>query len=140
MSEWRISRRAACCLVAGGAIGFAMSATRKMRINLSPGAIGLKSNQRQAIAYAAQFGFEAVDPAADELGALSDGELQTLLGEMKQKGVVWAAGGLPPNLHDSPEVWAEGMRRVPAIAKALQRAGVTRATKWISPGSPSLTY
>lgn len=111
-----------------------------MRINLSSGAIGVKANLRTAVDYAARFGFEAIDPDAAELARMSASQLDDLRGLMRSKNIVWAAGGLPPNLHDPSSVWDEAIRAVPGVARTLQRAGVTRATKWIAPGSNSLTY
>jgi len=56
-----------------------------MKLDLSCGRIGVKADQRQAIDYAHQYGFEAVVPDAGYLGKLSDSQLTELKAEMQDK-------------------------------------------------------
>ena len=66
-----------------------------MQYHLSCGAIGVKADQRQAIDYAAQYGFDCVDADGKYLGSLSDADLGRLLDDMQSKKVGWAIAGLP---------------------------------------------
>jgi sugar phosphate isomerase/epimerase len=113
---------------------------RPMQIHLSCGSIGVKADQRQAIEYAAQFGYDAVDADAAYLGKLSDAELKQLLDDMRSKRVVWAIGGLPVEFRRDEEQFQAGMKILPERAQALQRAGVTRVTTWVLPSHATRTY
>jgi len=69
---------------------------RKFTIALSCGMIGVRGDPRKEIEWAAQFGFEAIEPSAAFLGKLADTELQAYLGEMKNRKLSWGAAGYQP--------------------------------------------
>ncbi len=92
------------------------------------------------IDWASQFGFEAIEPSAEFLGKLSDSELQSYLGEMKSKGLVWGAAGLGLDFRGGDAAFEQGLKSLPEFAQSLQRAGVDRVATWLSPGHKTLTY
>jgi sugar phosphate isomerase/epimerase len=114
--------------------------TRGMQLHLSCGALGIKATQREAIDYAAEFGFDVVDADGRYLAGLSDAERSDLLGYMQSRKVGWAMAGLPVDFRRGDAEFAAGMKDFPAYAKSLQRAGVQRVTTWITPASAQLTY
>ena len=118
----------------------ARSATRGMLLHLSCGSLGVKANQREAIDYAAKYGFDAVDADTRYLSTLSDSELQGLLEEMKSKKVVWGLAGVPVNFRQDDAAFNETLKAFPAQAATLRKAGVRRMTTWISPSSKDRTY
>lgn len=129
--------------LAAGAAGLASAAfgrTHGMLIHLSCGAIGVKADQRQAIDYAARFGYDAVDADARFLATLSESQLAALIDEMKSKRVAWGLAGVPVEFRKDDAAFDDSMKNFPAAASVLQRAGVTRMTTWISPGHPELTF
>jgi sugar phosphate isomerase/epimerase len=146
MSE--TTRREFVCTASAAAVMAALSsglpslsaAERKLKLCLSPGAIGVNASQTEAISLAAKYGFEAVDPNAGYLATLSDGQLQDLLADMKAKGISWGAAGLPVEFRQHEAKFNEGMAALVKIAPVLRRAGVTRVTTWIMPCSAQLTY
>lgn len=117
-----------------------VAAPRRMTLHLSCGAIGVKASQKQALDYAARFGFESIDASASELAAFSAGELNDFLGAMKAKNIVWGIAGMPVDFRADEAKFEAGMKTLPAFAATLKRAGVTRVTTWLSPASASLTY
>lgn len=129
--------------LAAGAAGLASAAfgrTHGMLIHLSCGAIGVKADQRQAIDYAAKFGYDAVDADSRFLGTLAESQLNALLDEMKSKKVTWGLAGVPVEFRKDDAAFGDSLKSFPATAGVLQRAGVTRMTTWISPGHPELTF
>ncbi len=112
----------------------------KMRIYLSCGAIGVQATMAQALDYAAQYGFEAIEADAGWLASAPPADVERFLERMKQKGIVWAQAGLPVEFRKSEEEFQSGLRALPATAAALQRAGVTRVGTWIMPAHATLTY
>ena len=125
---------------ASGRAGAAEARKRKFTMDLRCGAIGVRADLREAIRLAHQYGFESVEPSAHFLSGLSGAELRELLAELKAKNLVWGAAGLPVNFRGEEAQFAEGLKQLPEVAAALQRAGVTRVATWISPASKTLTY
>ena len=137
-----ISRRHALAVsvAALGATAAKTAPRTKMTIQLSAGAIGVKANQQQALDYAHRFGFESVDADSAFLAALDDSALKRFLDDMRAKNVAWGQAGMPVEFRKDEETFRKGLADLPARAKALQRAGVTRVTTWIPPTSDDLTY
>jgi len=111
-----------------------------MKTSLSCGAIGVKANQMEAIELAHYYGFQAVEPQAEYIRSLDDAGIAKLRDAVRVKNLVWGAAGLRLNLPSDDKAYAEDMSLLPATAKALSKAGVTRGTRWITPVSDSLTY
>jgi sugar phosphate isomerase/epimerase len=111
-----------------------------MQYHLSCGSIGVKANQQQAIDYAAKYGFDCVDADGDYLASLSADGLRRLLDDMKAKNVGWATAGLPVEFRRDDATFTAGMKKLPAYAKNLRRAGVERVTTWIMPSDATRTY
>ena len=116
------------------------AASRGMKMHLTCGTIGVKADQLEAIDLAVKYGFEAVEPQVNYLASLSDGQMAQLNGQLKAKGLVWGASGMGANFRGGDEEFSKGLKALPAQAKALQRAGVTRMGTWLSPAHDSLTY
>ncbi len=53
--------------------------------NLSGGHIGLRANQKQALDYAAKYGFDSITTNPNEFKNASNSEISNWLGQMKQK-------------------------------------------------------
>lgn len=124
----------------GETVTSAHPSKRKFALCLAGGPIGVRGDLKQALAWASQFGFEALEPTASFLGKLSDGELESFLGEMKSRKLAWGASGLPIDFRSTEEAFGKGLQSLPEFARALQRAGVTRVATWLSPSHATLTY
>ena len=118
----------------------AQSSGRKMTVNLMCGMIGVRANQREAIDLAHRHGFESVEPMAGYLADLRKDQLGNLLREMKAKGVVFGAAGLPVDFRQEDSKFQDGIKSLSNIADGLQRAGVTRMGTWLMPGHNQLTH
>jgi sugar phosphate isomerase/epimerase len=113
---------------------------RRFTMDLTPGMIGVREPFPKVVALAAEHGFESVAPDAGFLGGLSDDDREAFLADMKTKGLVWGAAGLPVDFRGDDEAFASGMKDLPNFAQALQRAGVTRVGTWLRPTHNELTY
>lgn len=113
---------------------------RKMKINLICGALGVEADQRQAIEYAAEYGFESVEAYPDFLAGLSDSQLQALKANLERKGLAWGSAGLPVEFRKDESTFQEGMKDLPRLAAGLRRAGVDRVNTWLMPCHAELTY
>lgn len=112
----------------------------RMKIALTPGSIGVRADQREAVALAQRFGFDAVEPNAGFLAGLSDGQLAELLGELQAQRIVFAAAGLSVDFRGDEAKFRTGLDELPRLAAGLQRAGVDRVGTWLSPTHNELSY
>ena len=112
----------------------------RMPLCLSPGAIGVKADQREAIALAAKYGFTGVEPFPQFLAGLDDTVRGELLADLKAKGLSWGAAGLPVDFRGDDARFEKDLSDLPRLAAALQRCCVTRMGTWISPGDNTLDY
>ncbi len=108
--------------------------------NLAPGHIGVRANQKQALEYAARFGFDAITPNAGEFEDHSPTEIREWVDTMKSTGVRYGAAGLPVEFRRDQDQFERGMAQLPRQAAILGQLGVTRAATWILPGHNELTY
>ncbi len=113
---------------------------RKFKKTLACGMIQVRADQREAIRFAHQFGFEAVEPDTGFLLGQSETQLEQLRAELQQKNLVWGAAGLPVEFRRDESGFQAAMQRLPETAQGLQRAGVTRIATWLRPYHQSLTY
>ncbi len=130
-------------LAAAGVLsrGVALAATRKMKLDLNTGNIGVKANLQQQIDYAAKYGFEAFDPNINELAALSDSAMKQVLDDIAAKnlGFGFVAQSIP--VAQTDEQFAEWTKTtLTGWAKTLQRAKMTRFCTWLTPSDARLTY
>ncbi len=127
-------------LLASGTLVLARAHATRMKIQLDCGSIGVKASLPEAVEYAARFGFEAVTADSAWLSSADSSARTRLLDRMKQAGLVWGQAGLPVEFRRGEEEFQQGLRGLPGRARALQQAGASRVTTWISPASEELTY
>ena len=113
---------------------------RRFTMDLVCGAIGVKANQKEAIRLAALGGFESVQPSPQELAGLDAGQLDEMLALLKENNLVWGAAGMPVDFRKDDGKFATGISELPKLAAALQKAGGSRMSTWLSPGHSDLTY
>jgi hypothetical protein len=119
---------------------FAQAQPGRMTLCLSPGAIGVKADQREAIRLAAKHGFTAVEPFPQFLAGLDDAGREGLLADLKTKKLGWGAAGLPVDFRGDDARFDQGLAELPRLAAALQRCGAARVGTWISPGHNTRDY
>lgn len=114
---------------------------RRMTVALVPGSIGVTAKgQRELNDLAHRHRFEAVEPRTEELAAMSRDQLTDTLGDLKAKGLVWAAAGLPVDFRKDDRTFQQGLAQLPRLAAGLQRAGAQRVGTWLAPCHDQLTY
>lgn len=133
------SRRA---FVSGGialaaAVRAGAAAQRKFNIAFIPGSIGIKADQGRAIELASKHGFESVQPFGPQLLREGSGRYVEALQSAKLQ---WAAAALSVSLRSDQGTFASGLAKLPAEAKVLREAGVTRVGTAISSYSEDRNY
>lgn len=117
-----------------------VSAKRQFKMCLRPGSIGVKVNQRGMLEFAQKYGFEAIEPYAGELSAMTETERAGFLDSMKKANITWGMAGLPVQFRTSEQQFRDDLAQLPAIAEILQKVGVKGMSTWIMPTHPELTY
>ena len=112
-------------------------AGRKFTIAFVPGSIGIDADQGRSIELASKHGFESVEPFGPQL--LEEGSSR-FVDALNAAGLQWAAARLTVSLRADDETFASGLEQLPAVAKALRGAGVTRVGTAISSYSEELNY
>jgi sugar phosphate isomerase/epimerase len=112
----------------------------RMFRNLGVGNIGVQASQRQAVEYAAQFGFQGVSASLSELATMSSAEKDSLRALLQEKRIVWGPCNLPVEFRRDEDQFAGGLAALPEQARMLRSWGVARLSTWIMPGHESLTY
>lgn len=116
------------------------ASSRKFKIDLTPGALGIGARGRDVIELAHAHGFESVQPDSSFLASLDDAGLAEVMALMKEKELVWGSAGLPVDFRGDEERFKSGMAELPKHAAALQSAGATRISTYLMPMHGSLTY
>jgi sugar phosphate isomerase/epimerase len=129
---------AAASLLPG--VGRAAQGARKFTMDLVCGAIGVRADQDEALRLAQLYGFESVQPSPGHLAKLSAGQLDELLGRLKEAKLVWGAAGLPVDFRRDDATFDQGLAELPKLADGLRRAGASRVSTWLRPSHDSLTY
>jgi len=139
-------------LVASAATGIAISAAgkliaaatsapeRKFYAILSLGRLGLHASFPESMELAAKHGFEGLDPDAGYLASLNDAALHHLLDDLQKRNLKFGAAGLPVEFRKDSDTFNSDLKKLPATAAVLQRAGIWRVNTWILPCSDDLTY
>ncbi|HZO87577.1 MAG TPA: sugar phosphate isomerase/epimerase family protein [Chthonomonadaceae bacterium] len=104
---------------------------------LSPGAIGVRTNNLQeAIAAAKKGGFEGVEFGAQEVANLVEQRgadyVRSLFAEAGIRPAGWA---LPVDWRTTEENWRKGLGELPRLAQAAAAIDSTRTMTWIMPSS-----
>lgn len=119
---------------------FSQTAKRRFKICLNPGAIGVELSQREMLAKAIAYGFEAIVPYADQLATMRDQGLEGFLSEMQDNNIVWGTANLPVEFRGSAVKFRNDKERLQETSFALETAGAKRMSTWIMPTHSELTY
>jgi sugar phosphate isomerase/epimerase len=114
---------------------------RKFYSNLALGLLGpFHATLPETIDLAQKYGFEGIDPNGDYFASLSDDGLKHLIDTMQEKNLAFGAAGLPVDFRRDEASFSDSLKKLPAAADTLKRAGVERLSTWFTPASNQLTY
>jgi sugar phosphate isomerase/epimerase len=114
--------------------------SRKFYPILSLGRLGFEADFTRSVELAAQHGFEGVDPDPNYLAPLGEDGLHRLLDDLQARNLRFGAAGLPVEFRKDEATFNDGLKKLPATADILKRAGVWRVSTWVMPCSNEPTY
>jgi sugar phosphate isomerase/epimerase len=124
----------------GKLVAAATAPERKFYAILSLGRLGFHATFPESVELATKHGFEGLDPDTDYLASLNDEALHRLLDDLQKKNLKFGAAGLPVEFRKDSDTFNSDLKKLPATAAVLQRAGIRRLSTWIMPCSEDLTY
>ncbi len=113
---------------------------RRFYAILSLGRLGFHAAFPESLELTVKNGFEGLDPDPDYFASLGDDGLKRLLNDLQAKSLRFGAAGLPVEFRQDEATFNEGLRKLPAAANLLRRAGIGRVSTWVLPCSNDLTY
>jgi len=113
---------------------------RKFYAILSLGRLGFHASFPESVELAAKYGFEGLDPDANYFSSLDNDTFNRVLEDLRKRNLKFGAAGLPVEFRKDSETFNDGIKKLPAAAATLQRAGIWRVSTWVLPCSNDLTY
>jgi sugar phosphate isomerase/epimerase len=112
---------------------------RKFYTVLSISRLGFQASFTESLDLAMKHGFEGLDPDPDYFASLGEDGLKRLL-DLHAKNLKFGAAGLPVEFRKDENTFSDGLKKLPATADILRRAGIRRVSTWVMPCSNELTY
>lgn len=114
---------------------------RKFYSNLAIGLLGpFHQTLPETVDLAIKYGFGGIDPNAEYFASLGDDDLKRLLNKMETNHLKFGSAGLSVDFRRDEASFGDTLKKLPATADSLKRAGVTRVSTWFAPASNQLTY
>ena len=118
----------------------AESPKRRFYAILSLGRLGFRAGFPQSLELTVKHGFEGLDPDPNYFASLGEEGLKRLRDDLQAKNLRLGAAGLPVEFRKDEATFNDGLKKLPATAEILERAGVSSVSTWILPCSNDLTY
>ena len=113
---------------------------RRFYAILSLGRLGFHAGFPQSLELTVKHGFEGLDPDPNYFASLGDEGIKRLRDDLQAKNLKLGAAGLPVEFRKDEATFNDGLKKLPAAADILQRAGVWSVSTWVLPCSNDLTY
>lgn len=113
---------------------------RRFYAILSLGRLGFHAGFPQALELTVKHGFEGLDPDPNYFASLGDEGIKRLRDDLQAKNLKLGAAGLPVEFRKDEATFNDGLKKLPATADILQRAGASSVSTWVLPCSNDLTY
>jgi sugar phosphate isomerase/epimerase len=113
---------------------------RRFYAILSLGRLGFHAGFPQLLELTVKHGFEGLDPDPNYFASLGDEGIKRLRDDLQAKNLKLGAAGLPVEFRKDEATFNDGLKKLPATADILQRAGVGSMSTWVLPCSNDLTY
>lgn len=113
---------------------------RTYKISLKQDAIGVNLGLEALLAAAERIGFEAVAVPSEWLLDKSKESLKELNEEVRARGLSYGSAGVPVQFRADLERFERDLAALPAHARAMQAAGITRVGTWVMPSHAERAY
>ena len=114
--------------------------SRKMKISLMPGTVGINVNTYELLDLAIKNKFESIYPLINDLKKMSNMELSDYLDKMASNSISFDVSILPVDFSQTDSVFNDGIKVLKDYCKVMRKINSVGFCRWIMPTSNNLTY
>ena len=114
--------------------------SRKMKISLIPGTVGINVNTNELLDLAIKNKFESIYPLINDLKKMSNMELSDYLDKMASNSISFDVSILPVDFSQTDSVFNDGIKVLKDYCKVMRKIDSVGFCRWIMPTSNNLTY
>ena len=114
--------------------------SRKMKISLMPGTVGINVNTYELLDLAIKNKFESIYPLINDLKKMSTMELTDYLDKMASNSISFDVSILPVDFSQTDSVFNDGIKVLKDYCKVMRKIDSVGFCRWIMPTSNNLTY
>ena len=114
--------------------------SRKMKISLMPGTVGINVNTYELLDLAIKNKFESIYPLINDLKKMSTMELGDYLDKMVSNSISFDVSILPVDFSQTDSVFNNGIKVLKDYCKVMRKIDSVGFCRWIMPTSNNLTY
>lgn len=114
--------------------------SRKMKISLMPGTVGINVNTYELLDLAIKNKFESIYPLINDLKKMSTMELSDYLDKMVSNSISFDVSILPVDFSQTDSVFNDGIKVLKDYCKVMRKIDSVGFCRWIMPTSNNLTY
>jgi sugar phosphate isomerase/epimerase len=114
--------------------------SRKMKISLIPGTVGINVNTNELLDLAIKNKFESIYPLINDLKKMSTMELTDYLDKMASNSISFDVSILPVDFSQTDSVFNDGIKVLKDYCKVMRKIDSVGFCRWIMPTSNNLTY
>ena len=114
--------------------------SRKMKISIIPGTIGINVNTYELLDLAIKNKFESIYPLINDLNKMSNMELSAYLDKMASNSISFDVSILPVDFSQTDSVFNDGIKVLKDYCKVMRKIDSVGFCRWIMPTSNNLTY
>ena len=114
--------------------------SRKMKISLMPGTVGINVNTYELLDLAIKNKFESIYPLINDLKKMSNMELSDYLDKMASNSISFDVSILPVDFSQTDSVFNDGIKILKDYCKVMRKIDSVGFCRWIMPTSNNLTY
>ena len=114
--------------------------SRKMKISLIPGTVGINVNTNELLDLAIKNKFESIYPLINDLKKMSTMELTDYLDKMASNSISFDVSILPVDFSQTDSVFNDGIKVLKDYCRVMRKIDSVGFCRWIMPTSNNLTY
>jgi sugar phosphate isomerase/epimerase len=114
--------------------------SRKIKISLIPGTVGINVNTNELLDLAIKNKFESIYPLINDLKKMSTMELTDYLDKMASNSISFDVSILPVDFSQTDSVFNDGIKVLKDYCKVMRKIDSVGFCRWIMPTSNNLTY
>lgn len=119
---------------------FSKLKSRKIKISLVPGTIGINVNANTLLDLAIKYEFNSIYPMVNEIKKMGSQELSEYIDKMDKNSISFDISILPVDFSQSDKLFNDGIKLLKQDCEVMNKIGSKGFCRWIMPTNNILTY